>query len=234
MGRRGATVVDASDGASQTFLVVDSTDVYFQGLKVDGGLVGVQCDDFSVCRFSSMVIANGGAGIQITQSRAQVSDTTIRNTQNGLTSLGASSVRVIGGLTLDSNDTGIAVDGGSSMELVAAPRANTISNSPITGVSLANNASLSLSGTTISGGRDGIEVVGHSSVHLLAANTIAGNRQYGLYLFDLSFASFDPGNNITGNNQRGGALDVACFSQYTATRGVFANIGGGTTNCVEP
>jgi len=196
--------------------------------------LGVQFDDFSVCRFSRMVIVNAGAGIQITQSRAQVSDTTIRNTQNGLTSLGASSVRVIGGFTLDGNKTGIAVDGGSSMEVVAAPAANTIPNSPITGVYLANNATLSLSGTTISGGRNGIAVDSHSTVHLLVGNTITGNRQYGLCLFDLSFANFDAGNNITGNNQRGGALDVACFTQYTATRGALTNIGGGTTNCVEP
>jgi len=40
IGRQGATVVDDSGGAAQTFLVVDSTDVYFQTLGVDGGLVG--------------------------------------------------------------------------------------------------------------------------------------------------------------------------------------------------
>jgi hypothetical protein len=181
-----------------------------------------------------MVIGNAGAGIQITQSRAQVSDTTIRHSQNGLTSLGASSVRVIGGFSLDGNITGIAIDGGSSMEVVAAPSANTITNSSVTGVYLANNSTLSLSGTTISGGRDGVEVVSPSTIHLLAGNTITGNRQYGLYLLDLSFASFDASNNITGNNLRGGALDVACFTQYTATRGALTNIGGGTTNCVEP
>jgi hypothetical protein len=66
-------------------------------------------------------------------------------------------------------------------------------------------------------------------------NLITGNRDYGIFLFDLSFATFDPGNNITGNNTNAGnALDVACFRQYTATRGALANIGGGTTNCVEP
>jgi len=32
IGRQGATVVDDSGGAAQTFLVVDSTDVYFQTL----------------------------------------------------------------------------------------------------------------------------------------------------------------------------------------------------------
>ena len=231
IGHPGASVTDASGGAAQTILVVDSTDVVFRKLKVDGGLVAVQCDDFSVCRFSEDLIVNGkDGGIQITQSRAQVADTTIRHTGNGLTSLGASSVRIIGGVTLDGNDTGIVVDGGSSMEVIGL----TITNSPITGAYVANDANLSLSATTISGGRDGVEVVGHSNVHLGSGNTITGNRQFGIYLFDLSLANFDPGNNITGNNLNGGALDVACFTQYTATRGALTNIGGGTTNCVEP
>jgi hypothetical protein len=76
--------------------------------------------------------------------------------------------------------------------------------------------------------------VSHSSIHLLGGNTITGNRAFGVYLFDLSFANFDPDNNVTGNNTGGNALDVGCFSQYTATRGALTNIGGGTTNCVEP
>jgi hypothetical protein len=61
----------------------------------------------------------------------------------------------------------------------------------------------------------------------------SSNRDHGIFLFDLSFANLDPGNNITGNNTNGGnALDVACFPQYTGTRGALANIGGGT-NFVE-
>lgn len=229
-GTGGATVADASGGTVQTILVVDSTDVFFRQLRVEGGLVGVQCDDFSVCRFSDDVIGNGGGGIQITESRAQLVNTTISRTQNGLTSLGASSVRVVGGVTLDSNDTGLVVDGGSSMEVIGM----TITNSPTTGAYVANNATLALTGVSISGGRDGVEVVGHATVHLFGGNTITGNREYGLYLFDVSYAGFDPGNTVNGNNLNGGALDVSCFSQYTATRGALTNIGGGSTNCVEP
>src|SRR5690242_14237999 len=51
-GNAGASVVDASGGTAQTILVVDSTDVVFRGLVIEGGLVGIQCDSFSVCRFS--------------------------------------------------------------------------------------------------------------------------------------------------------------------------------------
>jgi len=48
---------------------------------------------------------------------------------------------------------------------------------------------------------------------------------------DLSFAFFSSGNSITGNL---GGTDVLCSPQFSATRGALTNIGGGTTNCVEP
>ena len=230
-GKQGATVTDASGGTAQTILVLDSTNVVFQTLRVDGGLDGVQCDSFSVCRFSKVMVENGGAGIQITQSRAELDNTTIHHTQNALTSLDASSVRIDTGVTLDSNINGIVVEGGASLESFGAA----ITNNRQAGIDVSQHAYLFLSSTTISGNGNGIELVNHSSIHLLGNNTITGNRQFGVYLFDLSFANFDPGNNITGNNTGGGnAVDVGCFSQYTATRGALTNIGGGTTNCVEP
>jgi hypothetical protein len=230
VGMQGASIVDASGRTAQTILVVDSTGVMFRQLTIDGGLVGVQCDSFSVCRFSGDVVANGSGGIQITQSRAELDGTIVRHTDNGLTSLDASSVRVDGGVVLDGNGTGVVVDGGSSFESFGA----TISNSSLAGIKVSEHAFISLSGTTISGNGNGIELVRHSSLHLGASNTITANTGYGIFLFDLSFATFDPGNSVTGNNRNGiGALDVACFPQYTATRGVFANTGGATTNCFE-
>jgi hypothetical protein len=229
-GKQGATVSDASGGAAQTILVLDSTDVVFRTLRVDGGLDGVQCDSFSVCRFSSVAVANGGGGIQLTQSRAELDNTTIRHTQNGLTSLGGSSIRIDNGVTLDGNLTGIVVDGGSSLESYGAA----ITNNRLAGIEVGGHAYLLLSSTTISGNGNGIELVSHSDIHLLGNNTITGNKAFGVYLFDLSFANFEPGNNITGNNTGGNALDVGCFPQYTGTRGALTNIGGGTTNCVEP
>jgi len=48
---------------------------------------------------------------------------------------------------------------------------------------------------------------------------------------DLSFGFFEQGNTITGNL---GGTDVLSTSQFPATRGALTNIGGGTTNCIEP
>jgi len=231
VGMRGGAVFDASGGAAQTILVIDLTDVIFRQLTIDGGLIGVQCDDFSVCRFDGDTVVNGrDGGIQITESRAEVGNTTIRAAGNGLTALGASTVRVLGGLNLEDNGTGIVIDGGSSMEVLGAR----ITGGQVAGIEVSEHAYLSLSGTTITGNGNGIELVRHSSIHLSVGNTITGNRDYGIFLFDLKFCKFRSCKNVTSNNRNGAdALDVACFAQYTATRGVFANTAGATTNCSE-
>jgi parallel beta-helix repeat protein len=230
VGKSGSRVVDASGKVSQTILVIDSTDVVFQNMNIDGGSAGIQCDSFSVCRFSGDTVRNSDAGIQITQSRAELDTTSIRHTQNGLTSLDASSVRIDFGIDIENNLFGIDVVSGSTLESYGA----TVSNNQFAGLYVSSLGNLLLSSTSITGNGNGIEVDSHSNINLLSGNTITGNQEYGIYLFDLSFARFDPGNNVTGNNTGGtGALDIACFEQFTATRGAGTNTGGGTTNCAE-
>jgi hypothetical protein len=230
-GRSGSRVTDASGKTAQTILVIDSTDVVFQNMNVDGGIAGIQCDSFSVCRFTGVTVRNSGAGIQITQSRAELDTTSIRHTQNGLASLDGSSVRLDFGVDIENSENGIDVQDGSSLNAINA----TVTNNQMQGVYVSDGAHLSLSSTTISGNRNGVAVQSHSSVDFGAGNTVTGNQDFGVYLFDLSYATFNPGNNITGNDTSGtGALDVQCFAQFTATRGALNNIGGGTTNCAEP
>jgi len=62
-------------------------------------------------------------------------------------------------------------------------------------------------------------------------NVITGNGGAGVFLRDLSFASFDVGDIVTGN---AGGTDVVCAPQFSATRGAITNIGGGKKNCIEP
>jgi hypothetical protein len=62
-------------------------------------------------------------------------------------------------------------------------------------------------------------------------NVVTGNGGNGVFLRDLSFGFMGVGGaTITGN----GDLDVNCAAQFPATRGALTDIGGGTTNCVEP
>ena len=95
--------------------------------------------------------------------------------------------------------------------------------------------------STVTGnGGNGINVIGHSTLQLGfggngnggPGSSITNNSGAGIMVKDLSFANFLDGvtNVVTGN---GGAKDVICNPQFPATRGV-TNIGGGTTNCIEP
>jgi len=59
---------------------------------------------------------------------------------------------------------------------------------------------------------------------------VIGNGSNGVVVRDLSFAKFST-SNVTSNL---GGTDVNCKPQFPATRGALTDIGGGTTNCVEP
>ncbi|HEY0723030.1 MAG TPA: hypothetical protein VGD41_03355, partial [Pyrinomonadaceae bacterium] len=61
------------------------------------------------------------------------------------------------------------------------------------------------------------------------SSAITNNGQVGVLIDDLSMVTFS-GDAVTGS---GGGTDVVCNPQFSATRGT-ADIGGGTTNCVEP
>jgi hypothetical protein len=78
---------------------------------------------------------------------------------------------------------------------------------------------------------DGILVAAASEAQLRGGDFVTGNGGAGVSLADLSFVGFQNGNTVTGN---GAGLDVVCSPQFPATRGATADIGGGTTNCVEP
>jgi hypothetical protein len=66
--------------------------------------------------------------------------------------------------------------------------------------------------------------------NLPATFTMIGNGSNGVVVRDLSFAKFST-SNVTGNLS---GTDVNCKPQFPATRGALTDIGGGTTNCVEP
>jgi hypothetical protein len=63
------------------------------------------------------------------------------------------------------------------------------------------------------------------------AATVTANTGSGVLVRDLSFSFFGAGGNITGNLS---GTDVVCVPQFPATRFAIVNIGGGTTNCIEP
>ena len=81
-------------------------------------------------------------------------------------------------------------------------------------------------------GGDGVSLDSASSASFEQGDTgniITGNGGSGVEVDDLSFAGFSGSNNVSGNLTQ---PDVACYPQFSATRG--AGTVGGTTNCNEP
>ena len=62
------------------------------------------------------------------------------------------------------------------------------------------------------------------------SGSVSGNGSAGVRVHDLATVSFN-GAVVTGD---GGGTDVICNPHYPATRGSTTDIGGGSTNCIEP
>jgi hypothetical protein len=60
---------------------------------------------------------------------------------------------------------------------------------------------------------------------------ITGNAGAGVLLTEESSAYFPSVGTVTGN---AGGTDVVCGASFTTAKFATKNIGGGTTNCVEP
>ena len=225
-----ATINDASGGTDIAVNIDDSTDITLQGFTVTGGVIGVLCGNFSVCRFEGNTIQGASvAGVQAYQSRASFETNTIQNNANGLVSLESSSVRSNGGLIIQQNQgSGVIVDTGGSFHAFST----TIRDNSSNGIDALNHGSVLLLATTVTGNSaNGVNVTGHSAADFEVDNAVTGNGADGVVVKDVSFADFRGANTIIGN---GSGRDVDCQPKFPATRGALANIGGGTTNCVEP
>jgi len=228
MGSPGVTISDASGGVAFVVDIEDSTDITLRGFTINGGSIGVQCGNVSVCRFDQNTIQGALTGVQVGQSRATFDTNTIQNNIQGLTSLESSSVRSNGGLVIQQNlSSGVVVASGGSF----AAFGTTIQNNGGDGIETIEGASLTLGGNTITGNLFGVTILGHSDAWFAPENVITGNVIDGVVVRDVSFALFESSSTITGN---GSGVDVSCQPQYPATRAALTNIGGGITNCVEP
>lgn len=221
----GATINDASRGTGFVVDIDDSTDIVLNGFTINGGVLGVSCENFSVCRFDGNTIQGASvAGIQLVQSRATFGANTLQNNSTGLVVNDASSVRTSGGLVIQQNLVdGVNVDAGGSFESFE----DTIQNNAGNGVASYNHGYLFLNGTTITGNGMGVAVLGQSAADFMN-NVITGNGYDGVLVKDLSYASFFGGDTITGNP----ILDVECQDYFTVVRG-FATLGSATTNCTN-
>ncbi len=235
----GASINDASGGTGFVLDIEDSTRIAVQNFTINGGDIGVLCRDYSLCRFSGNTVegaVNDGTGVHVTRSRATFSGDVLQdNAGRGLNVVNASVV-VAENVTVRRNGAaGIFVGFGSSSIAVT-----TLVQENANGIRAVENSMVRLLDSRIIGNRlNGVRLEQSSTATFQTDSTgnfIAQNGLSGVSLADVSFANFDEGQHVAGNNTSTGSVgtDVTCNPQFSATRGALTNIGGGTTNCVEP
>jgi len=207
-----ASIVDPSGGVNDPIDIIGSRDVTVQGFVIKGGDVGIFCVAQSSCStMNNKVQGAGFAGIGVYQG-------------SSLTSLGD---------TIANNYIGVLVQFGAYFET----ETSIIQNNNSFGVEALMNSTMRIISAKIMGNAsDGVHIEQNSSARIglgpgSPPNAIQNNGGSGVFLGDLSFARFTLENKITGNLTQ---PDVSCGPQFSATRGALVNIGGGSTNCVEP
>jgi hypothetical protein len=140
-----------------------------------------------------------------------------------------STLATISNTITNNGGTGMLANSGSTLTATS----DIIQNNAGPGIRAQGTSVIRAFDLTIKGnGGDGVSLQSASSASIEQADTgnvITGNGGNGVAVHDLSFAAFFGNNNVSGNL---GQPDVACYPQYSATRG--AVTASGTTNCVEP
>lgn len=232
----GASINDTSGGSLDVLDVADTHEFSLQGFTVNGGLVGVACFDFSRCRFSGNTIQGAvGDGVAIEMAQANLQNDTLQNNAGRGLAVRNGGLALAIGVTAQGNGVGAVANTGSHLTVLNLISQNNGGN----GIRVVNHSTLWLIDTAVTGnGFQGVFIDSSSEAFFdmdTTGNVITSNGLAGVRLGDLSFARFDGSHNITGNNlDNPGGLDVACIPQFSATRGALTNIGGGTTNCLEP
>ena len=226
----GASITDNSNGTLDVIDVIDSRRVSINGFTISGGANGVVCSDASLCRFrGNTVQGSANYGVIVSESQATLNGDTLQSHGGrGLSVIGHSTADATG-IRVQGNGDGIVLNSGAYVVIGNS----TIQNNQRFGILAANHSTVRCLPCTITNNsNDGVRLQKESEGHFdFGGNAITGNGGAGVTLLDLSFASFDPGDVVTGNL---GGTDVVCKPQFSATRGALTNLGGGITNCVEP
>jgi Right handed beta helix region len=223
---RIATLQDASNGNAPVVTIYNSYDVTLQGFSINGGSSGVGCFQDSFCTlYLNTIQQSGGEGVRIARSSAILQNSNIlSNAGPGITVANGGKLLTFSNTISNNNgQAGIFVISGGNL----TAQNDTINSNPV-GILAQSGSVVRVAGLTISDNAgDGVRLQSGSTA-LFGGNVVTGNGGNGVAIHDLSFASFN-GDTISGNLTQ---PDVACFPQYSATRG--AGTVGGTTNCMEP
>lgn len=225
-------VINSLNGNAILWIV--GSHVQIKNLTINGGSWGVECREFSVCRFIGNTIQNAtGNGVQIDSADATFTGDVIQNNTNYGLNMTASRVRVTrvtvklttAGTSGPGN--GVEIDSGSTLTVEQL----TVQNNQGAGVSLIGGSNLtnrSWAGPFLvsNNGVGGIWVTEQSSADLGGATSINNTGGAGVVITGNSEASFWQGGTFTGNQQ----LDIYCGPlNGIAAAPQLATVG--STNC---
>ncbi|HEV2521679.1 MAG TPA: right-handed parallel beta-helix repeat-containing protein [Candidatus Acidoferrales bacterium] len=241
IAQNGASISDASGDSAPALSIDNSTRVSVQGFTINGNGPNAQTEaidcTFSYCAFSGNTVQGGSDGVDVFRgARASFQGDVLQNNNNGAgIFVGQHGFVLAIGVTSKGNGQGANVAGG-----FLQINSSTVQNNFGLGIVVRLGGTVNMFASTVAGnGGNGINVVGHSTFQLGfggnggPGSSITNNSGAGIMVKDLSFANFPDGvTNVVKSNL--GGTDVVCSPQFPATRGALTNIGGGTTNCVEP
>jgi hypothetical protein len=228
----GASINDPSGGNLVTVTIDNSRDVAINGFVINGGAGGadgIDCQDGSVCRLNGNTIqgAVNGYGVGVFFSQVFLDGGTLQNNNTGLGAINGASAKATNVIIQNNSANGIEIRTQSFVNTTATITANTSG-----GVFVHESGTLSCQGCQITGnGGIGLILRRDSSARLYNGFAITGNTGGGVLLTEESSAYFPSVGTVTGNT---GGIDVFCGSSFTTAKFATTNIGGGTTNCVEP
>ena len=222
-GAPTATLQDASNGNSPTVGISFSIDVTLQNFTINGGSQGVDCGGSSVCILTLNTIQQSvGTGVRVSRSTAYLASNNILNhAAQGIFVVNEGNISMTSNLISNNGAAGISVNYGSYVQAAG----DTIQGNSI-GIRALNRSIVRAGDLVVSNnGSNGVQLESGSTWAPGGGNMITGNGGNGVAVNDLSFAGFS-GDNVSGNVSQ---PDVACYPQFSATRG--AGTVGGTTNC---
>jgi hypothetical protein len=250
-GRNGASVTDASAGASDVFDIRGSR-VTITGMTIDG-LSGVNndavdCEQASRCTLIGNTIKGGAdvVGVFALSSALIVGGAIQNGTSDGILAIGDV---VADGVAVQGNAVGVVVRRGGRATLGVADPASVpirsitptiVANNDGAGILVSQGAEFSCGACIVQDNAgDGIHADVSAAVTLAVAAlsngstalpAVARNAGNGVYVGDLSSATFNGASTVTGNGQR----DISCNSPTSVTRhAVVAAGGAGNTNCTN-
>lgn len=225
----GASITDASGGNAYVIQVLDSRNVSIDNFTINGGSNGITCSDGSLCRLNGNTVLNAGSvGVAVEAiSQAFVIGGTVQGS-------GAAGMDVSDGSSAEVSGVTIVNNPGNGMQILG--QSFVITDSTIAnnggGIFVSHNGTLRCTRCQITGNAEiGVIVRRDSSARFSGQYVVTGNSGGGILLTESSSAYFANAGTVTGNPS---GMDVVCGTSFTTARQATFNIGGGTTNCVEP